>query len=1333
MSKRLIDYAGILALVVMLTLVVGGALYISRGNFDDVLNVSDSVGGGAPNSVEVSSHDEFLTSNSPSSTPPRLSLLDKLKDFFGFDVGIAADIDWDKTVVDSGGDVGKYSSYYVDRGGNQHVAYYDTGDLKYAWFNYSSSTWSTETLDSAGDVGQYTSIGVEYDNLDVHIFYYDASNGNLKHAEGKYGDWDLETVISGGDVGQYSSLLIDRGNDIHIAYYNVTGADLGYLLYNGTWYGSTLDTGTDVGQYTDIAEDWANVTYISYYNATGGDLKVAFNNGSWYTQTVDAAGDVGQYTSIVADTNGDMHVSYYNATGGDLLHAFYNGSWYGETIESANDVGQYSSICIDGSHDLHVFYYDVTNGDLRHSNGTNGLWTSEIANGGADDVGQYASCMVDDLDKVHSSFYDVTNGDLKTGVRDYRGWYNEVIDNIGNTGYRPTIFIDQYDNIHVSYYYDTSDDLRYAFYNGTWYYEAVATGGNVGAWNDLTVTSAGTVYIAFGNSTAGELQFAYGSLGSWSVETAAATINPAYLTINLDSNEDIYIVCVNSTSSDLAVAFYNGSWFVKEIVSDHNVFYIDSEIDSNDIVHISYNNNSAGDIYHAYGTYDSWASELASSGDGYYNQMDLDSNDNIYIAYEDNVGDDLEVAFYNGTWYNDYLIGGLTNDYMYLDIAIDSNDEFRISTIDTSETNDHFNYVNGTLNGAVAKLKVDNSTNFGYIPRIELDSVEREFIVVFEFSGVDLEVWTRAPWRYAVGAGDVGDQQDPVITLNAPAGGYSSGNPSIDFNATVTDNIGLSTVKLYVNGSQEAANTSGVNGDYIFPESFSPAYYEWYIYAEDANANSATSATLNFTITALNYTVEYNDDTYPDAVEPFNLTIEYDQVVYPNATVDLTWNGTQYAASLVGSVGNVHTWSKTLTMPSVPNPTSIDLYFNMSETGGENGTATYHQTIYPISIDDCSSHSNIILNVSLWDELNPNTPLNETLEINFDILTIDGGASSQSYSFHSNSDYTHQFCISDATAVVVATVELYYYDNLATYAPRNYYLVNNTLTVTDQLYLYSLNATYSSTFDTTLVDESTRELVGAYIQVLRYYVDEMSYRTVEVAKTDHDGRTVIHMQPEDPYYKFNVIYENELIYTSEPTKAYCASVPCAYYLQVVSSETEYLPFETYPDVVYSLTFNSSGTNLYRFEYTDTSGATTYGRLEVNKRNTTGEYLICNTSQYSAAATIVCDVSAHISNESHTFIGDAYISRSPDKFFDQLLFSIGQNSDGIYNIGDEGVFWAIALIMTLGLTAIWNPTATILMGLFALLMVSIMGFVALPYTSIVAAVVLASILIWRIRS
>jgi hypothetical protein len=193
--------------------------------------------------------------------------------------------------VDSAGDVGLHTSLAFGASGKPAISYYDrsNGNLKFAYDGNNDGDFADAgeiiTVDSGGDVGEYTSLAIDALGKPA-ISYYDRSNGNLKFAydgnnDGDFADaGEIITVDSGGDVGEYTSLAFGSGPAI--SYYDRSNGNLKFA-YNGNNDGDftdageiiTVDSAGYVGGHTSLAIDALGKPAISYYNFTNTDLKFA--------------------------------------------------------------------------------------------------------------------------------------------------------------------------------------------------------------------------------------------------------------------------------------------------------------------------------------------------------------------------------------------------------------------------------------------------------------------------------------------------------------------------------------------------------------------------------------------------------------------------------------------------------------------------------------------------------------------------------------------------------------------------------------------------------------------------------------------------------------------------------------------------------------------------------------------------------------------------------------------------------------------------------------------------------------------------------------------------
>jgi hypothetical protein len=340
--------------------------------------------------------------------------------------------------VDSGGFVGLYTSIAVGSDGLPIISYYDATnfDLKVAKCgNSACSVGNTmTTVDSGGQVGTYTSILIGADELPI-ISYYDATNGDLKVLKcglaSCSGSRTTTTVDSAGDVGAYSSLTVGLDGLPVISYYDFGNGNLKVVKCGNPSCTAAntitiLDSTGDVGSHTSIALGTDGLPVISYYDITNANLKVvkcgnpSCSSGNTIT-ILDSTGDVGSYTSITIGTDSFPLISYYDTTNANLkvVKCGNAACSAGNTItalDSTGDVGSYTSMSVSLDGFPVISYYDGTNFDLKvvrcgNTTCTSGNTVATVDSGGF--AGTYTSITIgtDGLPTV--SFYDGSNGDLK--------------------------------------------------------------------------------------------------------------------------------------------------------------------------------------------------------------------------------------------------------------------------------------------------------------------------------------------------------------------------------------------------------------------------------------------------------------------------------------------------------------------------------------------------------------------------------------------------------------------------------------------------------------------------------------------------------------------------------------------------------------------------------------------------------------------------------------------------------------------------------------------------------------------------------------------------------
>ncbi len=283
-------------------------------------------------------------------------------------------VDWsggtrvDGDVREGQPNVGQYTSLAIGPDGRPRISYYDkaNGDLRFAAQNEDGS-WTTEVVDSPGDVGRWSSLVLE--NGLPRIAYYDLEAGDLKFAAktGSAADAPWNKVVVDGaeaDVGKYCALASDGSGGLAIAYYDVTHGDLKYVTGNAGSFGtpSVVDADGDTGRWPALAFE-AGQPRIAYQDYTRQDLRFARRDGggSWNLVAVDEGEWVGADSAIAIGPDGAITIAYFDGLNNNLLAARYDGSsWSRETIEEAGASGYFNNVVLDADHNPIYGWYTYT-------------------------------------------------------------------------------------------------------------------------------------------------------------------------------------------------------------------------------------------------------------------------------------------------------------------------------------------------------------------------------------------------------------------------------------------------------------------------------------------------------------------------------------------------------------------------------------------------------------------------------------------------------------------------------------------------------------------------------------------------------------------------------------------------------------------------------------------------------------------------------------------------------------------------------------------------------------------------------------------------------------
>lgn len=538
-------------------------------------------------------------------------------------------------------------------------------------------------------------------------------------------------------------------------------------------------------------------------------------------------------------------------------------------------------------------------------------------------------------------------------------------------------------------------------------------------------------------------------------------------------------------------------------------------------------------------------------------------------------------------------------------------------------------------------------------------------------------------------------------TLLAPSDAATI-NTNQTFNSTLTPtNSNLTNATLYVWDSDNDIFNTSINNTFASGTNtatnisfdvvdFSIGNYKWNVYGCSNNTDGyyncswGTNRTLSYGATILS--IDYGNSTYETSSEQFNVTLNVpsDSEV---STIQLIYNGTNYSVSSFTQTSSNLSLSKTIDIPLVSNLTNETKYFYFRLTyDGDytQNTSTYNQTVNYINLQQCNdTYTTQALNFTIYDEINQtilNSAANYTDFEAYYSYWLGGGTVVRNYSFKnlSSTNNNYQFCIYPYTenTTFYSDADLEY--SAVDYKENSYYLRNSSLTnVSNDILLYLIPTTDATRFLLTFQLGNER-IEEATATVQKFFTGEGEYKTVSILLTDDEGEATMWMEL-DKDYRYSVVQYSSLL-GSVDKKSICLEAPCSLTIQIPTDAEDY--FEYYYDeyagnIASNLSYNRT-TKVITYNFVDLTGLATYFRLKVDSvmLNETGEN-ICDSSSYSVAGTLTCNLSSYTSGE---FKATTYISRSPEKVDSVLNVIIDESI--VEDLGLMGILLIMGLIITL---------------------------------------------------
>jgi hypothetical protein len=232
-----------------------------------------------------------------------------------------------------------------------------------------------------------------------------------------------------------------------------------------------------------------------------------------------------------------------------------------------------------------------------------------------------------------------------------------------------------------------------------------------------------------------------------------------------------------------------------------------------------------------------------------------------------------------------------------------------------------------------------------------------------------------------------------------------------------------------------------------------------------------------------------------------------------------------------------------------------------------------------------------------------------------------------------------------------------------------------------------------------------------------------------MGKTDSNGYAMSYIIPNDIIYRFVVVYEDLVYFTSNLATVPCdpADYLCDYSIQVVSTgDNEYTSFIN--NVAVGCEYDNTTQNVYCTS-TDPSGTGSFLQLSLYRKGDLSDTLICQNNLSAGSGTVICHID-DTQNYTHWYIGTSTIGS---------IIIIGKGTVGQVGVGLDRMVYEDAGMAALGAVVTVFVGATlglaggfggmIIGAILGLALAAIMGFINIAFETLVALSAVGLILAW----
>lgn len=444
------------------------------------------------------------------------------------------------------------------------------------------------------------------------------------------------------------------------------------------------------------------------------------------------------------------------------------------------------------------------------------------------------------------------------------------------------------------------------------------------------------------------------------------------------------------------------------------------------------------------------------------------------------------------------------------------------------------------------------------------------------------------------------------------------------------------------------------------------------------------------------------------------------------STNALLWfNNTAYTTTKSIINSSLLKFYTTINIPTnlgLTNGRNVSHYWNyyLNDNTINDSTNSNNQTIFSISFDDCSVLTNNFINLTLKDE---NTLINlsavsenTSAQVYLTLSNIENSSLMYSFNKSYSSINPMRICVtsngfSNSNFRVDAEVK-YTADN---YAIEYYNIQNGSLSSYPQnIDLLLLPTVDAQEFQIEYRDSNFLLTPNVLVQIDRQYLNLATFLTVEVPKTDSQGKTIANFVLNDALYNIYIKKDGVVLASFLNQRAFCevAIQSCVIKLNERAGSSQISKSNLVNGVILYNNYNLS-TRIFTTTFSVPTSESKTVSLNISKYSPYINSSICSTTATASSGILTCAISDSYLNQ--TGVANIYINGEKSS---TVIFYIGNN----FNFGNIKYFLALGLFLTLVGLGIGNKVIigfSIIMGIImagVLQLIDLGGWVSIGSTA-----------------